>query len=226
MDNRPTRELVIPGQPLDGPGRPGIGTYGEGGRVYAALLGVRDDRNGLIQVIALGGRYIPHPRDIVIGNVIDLGVGHWLLDINAPYPAPLHASETPWRVDYGDTERYLRIGNTILCEVLSVDENRRVQVTMNSEGARRLEGGVLVAVSPAKVPRVIGRKGSMVSMIKNYTRCHIFVGQNGRIWLDGDPSGVALAQDAIHLIEEYAQAVGLTEQVHQYLEKHTGRRGG
>jgi exosome complex component RRP4 len=224
MENR-TREIVIPGQPLEGPGlRPGPGTFIERGRVYAALLGIRDERNGVVQVIPLAGRYIPRPGDAVIGHVTDHGPGHWLLDINAPYPAPLHAVETPWRVDYGDTASFLRIGDLLLAEVLSVDENRRVQVTLNREGLRKLEGGALVEVAPPKVPRVIGKKGSMVSLIKDFTRCRIFVGQNGRIWLDGAPEDMRVAEEAIRLIERYAQTVGLTETVHQFLEKTYGRK--
>ena len=227
MENRPTREVVIPGQPLDGRGlRPGSGTYSEGGRIYAALLGIRDERSGTVNVIPLSGRYMPRPGDAVIGQVTDLGPGHWLLDINSPYPAPLHAVETPWRIDYGDTASYLRIGDLVLAEVLTVDEIRRVQVTLNRDGLRKLEGGQLVQISYAKVPRVIGKKGSMVSLIKNFTRCRIFVGQNGCIWVDGEPQDAAVAVAAIRLIEQYAQAVGLTEAVHAFLQRKYEKRGG
>src|SRR3990172_8639471 len=225
MENRTTREIVIPGQPLEGPGlRPGPGTFSEGGRVYAALLGIRDERNGFVQVIPLSGRYVPRVGDAVIGTVIDLGPGHWLLDINSPSPAPLHASESPWEVDYGDTERFLRIGDVLLAEILFVDENRRVQVTLNREGLHKLEGGGLVQVSPSKVPRGIGEKGSVVSLIKEFTRCRIFVGQNGWIWIDGDPEDVRVAEEAIRFIERYAQAVGLTETMHGFLERKYQKR--
>ena len=224
MESR-TREIVIPGQSLEGPGlRPGPGTFSDGGRIYAALLGIRDERNGVVQVIPLAGRYVPREGDAVIGHVTDTGPGHWLLDINSPYPAPLHAVETPWRVDYGDTKSFLRIGDLLLVEILSVDEKRRVVVTLNREGLRKLEGGELVSVAPSKVPRVIGKKGSMVSLIKDFTRCRIFVGQNGRIWLDGPPEDARVAEEAIRLIERYAQTVGLTEMVHGFLEKHYGRK--
>src|SRR3989337_2919060 len=226
MENRPTREVVIPGQPLDGRGlRPGSGTYSEGGRIYAALLGIRDERSGTVNVIPLSGRYMPRVGDAVIGTVIDLGPGHWLLDINSPYPAPVHASESPWEVDYGDTERFLRIGDVLLAEILFVDENRRVQVTLNREGLHKLEGGGLVQVSPSKVPRVIGKKGSMVSLIKEFTRCRIFVGQNGWIWIDGDPEGMRVGEEASRGSKWYAVAVGLPEPMHGFLERKSQKRG-
>lgn len=63
----------------------------------------------------------------------------------------------------------------------------------------------------------------MISMLKKYTDCKIFVGQNGRIWIDGDLDGQYLAAKAIKMIEENAQAVGLTDLVKEFLEKNTDR---
>ena len=126
-----TRHVVIPGELIDSRGsKPGEGTYAEDGHVYAAKLGIVDLREGLVSVIPLGGRYMPRADDEVIGQVVDLGPSHWLLDINAPYPAPLHATESPWRVDFGDTGRYMHIGDSAICRILQVDETKRVQCTM------------------------------------------------------------------------------------------------
>src|SRR2546428_13308511 len=92
------RPIVIPGEAVGGPGlKPGPGTYSEGGRVFAAQLGIRNEHEGLVSVIPLNGRYIPQRGDAVIGEVVDQGPSHWLGDINSPYPAPLHATESPWR---------------------------------------------------------------------------------------------------------------------------------
>ena len=214
------RPIVIPGEAVGGPGlKPGPGTYSEGGRVFAAQLGIRNEHEGLVSVIPLNGRYIPQRGDAVIGEVVDLGPSHWLVNINSPYPAPLHATESPWRVEFGDTARYLKVGDVIMCHVLSVDEIKRVQLTMQEREARRLNGGMVMEVSPTKVPRVIGKQGSMVSLIMDLTGCRIYVGQNGRIWLDGDDRSVAVAAMAIRLIEERAQAVGLTEAVRELIER-------
>ncbi|TLZ77433.1 MAG: RNA-binding protein [Methanobacteriota archaeon] len=214
------RPIVIPGEAVGGPGlKPGPGTYSEGGRLFAAQLGIRDEHDGLVSVIPLNGRYLPRRGDAVIGEIVDLGPSHWLVDINSPYPAPLHATESAWRVEFGDTSRYLKVGDVIMCHVLSVDEIKRVQLTMSEREARKLSGGILMEVSPTKVPRVIGKQASMVSLIKDLTRCQIYVGQNGRIWLDGDDRSTALAAMAIRLIEDRAQASGLTEAVRELIEK-------
>jgi len=214
------RPIVIPGEAVGGPGlKPGPGTYSEGGRLFAAQLGIRDEHDGLVSVIPLNGRYLPRRGDAVIGEIVDLGPSHWLVDINSPYPAPLHATESAWRVEFGDTSRYLKVGDVIMCHVLSVDEIKRVQLTMSEREARKLSGGILMEVAPTKVPRVIGKQASMVSLIKDLTRCQIYVGQNGRIWLDGDDRSTALAAMAIRLIEDRAQASGLTEAVRELIEK-------
>src|SRR2546429_1258198 len=214
------RPIVIPGDAVGGPGlKPGPGTYSEGGQVFAAQLGIRNEHEGVVSVIALNGRYIPQRGDAVIGEVDDQGPSHWLVDINSPYPAPLHGTESPWRVEFGDTARYLKVGDVIMCHVLSVDEIKRVQLTMQEREARKLNGGILMEGSPTEVPRVVGEQGGMGSLIKDLTRCQIYVGQNGRIWLDGDDRSTALAAMAIRLIEERAQAVGLTEAVRELIER-------
>lgn len=219
------RQIVIPGEAVGTPGlRPGNGTYSDSGSIYASRLGILQERDGRADVIPLNGRYIPEPGDSVIGEIVDMGPSHWLVDINSPYPAPIHATETPWHVEFGDTKRFLRVGDVVLAEVMSVDEAKRVQLTLRAPDARRVQGGLLMEISPMKVPRLIGRQGSMVQMIKEMTRCRIFVGQNGRIWLEGDDGSTALAASAIRLVEERAQAVGLTDTVRDFLM--SARQGG
>ncbi len=219
------REVVIPGDLLNGHGlKPGSGTFNEGGRIYAARVGIVAEREGFVSVLPLSGRYIPQSRDVVIGKITDLGPSHWLVDINSPYPAPLNAKETPWMVEFGDTDRYLRVGDVLLAEVVSVDEAMRVQLSMADRQFGHLTGGQVLDISPAKVPRLIGREGSMVNLIREFTNVRMFVGQNGRIWIDGDPEGVHHTAVAIRMIDERGPAPGLTDAVRAYLEAAYGRR--
>jgi exosome complex component RRP4 len=213
------REIVIPGDLLDASGlKAGSGAYAEEGKVFAAQLGFKSVKSNFVNVIPLGGRYIPAAGDSVIGKVIDIGPSNWLIDINSPYPAPLHVNEVPWRVEFGDTSKYLNVGDTLLAKVLMVDETKRVQVTMKEQGLRKLSGGQVIDISYCKVPRVIGKGGSMIQLIKSHTNCRIFIGQNGRIWLDGEIESMVTAIHAIRMIEEGAQASRLTEKVKEYLE--------
>ena len=219
------REVVIPGDLLNGHGlKPGSGTFNEGGRIYAARIGIVAEQDGFVDVIPLSGRYIPRSRDVIIGKITDLGPSHWLVDINSPYPAPLNAKETPWMVEFGDTDRYLHVGDVIIGEIASVDEAMRVQLSIADRQFGRLTGGQILDISPAKVPRLIGRNGGMVALIREFTNVRMFVGQNGRIWIDGDAEGVYHAAHVIKVIDESGPAPGLTDQVRAYLEAAYGRR--
>ncbi|MEW5936577.1 MAG: exosome complex RNA-binding protein Rrp4 [Candidatus Thermoplasmatota archaeon] len=213
------RIVVVPGEEIGEPGlKAGTGAYRKDEKIFAAQLGIRDVRAGYVNVVPLAGKYIPRTGDSVIGVVIEIGPSNWLVEINSPYPAPLHVSEVPWNVEFGDTQRYLNVGDAILAKVLMVDETKRVQVTMKDHGLRKLTGGQIVEITHSKVPRVIGKGGSMIAMLKEGTKCRIFVGQNGRIWIDGDLDNILLAMRAIRKIEEAAQQYGLTEEVKAMLQ--------
>ena len=217
------RELVLPGDLLSDDAKnikAGHSTFKEEGKIYAAHLGLKSLRSGFMNVIPLKGPYIPRPDDLIIGTVMGISPSTWLIDINSPYPAPLHVNEVPWRVDFGETARYLTIGDSILIKVFSVDEIKRIQVSMKNRQSRKLHGGHLVKITPSKVPRVIGKSGSMISMIKSGTHCRMFVGQNGCIWLDGEPLDVLKAVQAVQLIEENAHKMGLTDRVKDFLAEH------
>jgi exosome complex component RRP4 len=174
--------------------------------------------NDTVGVIPLGGRYMPSTGDTVIGVIEDIGPSNWLVDINAPYPAPLHVNEVPWKVEFGDTSKYLNVGNVVMLKILMVDESKKIQVTMKDSGLRRIEGGQMVEMSHSKVSRVIGKSGSMIQRIKNLTDCRIVVGQNGRIWVDGDDENTDVAVEAIKMIERETQSSNLTEKVENFIK--------
>ncbi len=219
------RELLLPGDVIeeDEDIKPGRGTFKRDGKIYAAKLGVKTFRSGYVNVAAQSGRYDPKKGDKVIGTVIDLNSSIWMVDINAPFISILHVNDVPWRVEYGDTASYIDVGDAVLIRITEVDELKKTQVSMDEEGLRKLNSGQIIEIAPSQVPRVIGRKGSMISMLKNYTGCRIFVGQNGRIWIDGDLEGQYIAVKAIQMIEEKAQVVGLTNAVENFLKEKTGK---
>ena len=129
-------------------------------------------------------------------------------------------------MDFGYTARYLSIGDVILAKVSNVNELGQVWVTMKEQGLRKLEGGHLIKISPFKVPRVIGKGGSMIQMLKDYTGCRIYVGQNGMIWISGSPEGIITVIKAIRMIENEAHTYGLTDRIKAFLEKERGEENG
>ena len=57
-------------------------------------------------------------------------------------------------------------------------------------------------------------------MIKSATNCQIIVGQNGVVWLSGEPKNVRLAQQAIRKIEAESHVAGLTEDIKNFLQSN------
>ncbi|HTT35891.1 MAG TPA: exosome complex RNA-binding protein Rrp4 [Thermoplasmata archaeon] len=213
--------LVLPGEEIPaGDLRPGPGTYRVHGRIYASVLGLLKRRPPVVQVVPLSGRYIPRPGDTVVGTVTDVQGTFWLLDIGAPRWAPLHMTGTPWKIDYGETERYLRVGDSVLVQVENIEATGRIGVTMNGEGLGKLEGGSIVTISPAKVARVIGRGGSMIETIQRSTGCRLTVGQNGRIHVDGPTEQAVRVRETLRLIDDEGHRSGLTERVEDLLASH------
>jgi exosome complex component RRP4 len=212
------REVVLPGDILGKVDiRVGKGAFKEGDTVYAAQLGVKSQSRDYVAVIPLAGRYIPKAGDEIIGKVVDIMPSNWLVDINSPYLAPLYANDTQWKVDFGETGRFLTVGDLILAEVSDVDFMKRIRLSMEGRGQRKLSKGHVIEISHSKVPRVIGKGGSMIKMLKDRTRCRIYVGQNGRIWLEGEPGNIMVAMEAIRIIEVNAHTLGLTERISRFL---------
>ncbi|EQD63266.1 exosome complex RNA-binding protein Rrp4, partial [mine drainage metagenome] len=114
------------------------------------------------------------------------------------------------------------VGDYVYAKILSINEIKESWITMKDVGLKKLEGGTLVTISAPKVPRIIGKGGSMVNMIKDSTHTRIMVGQNGIIWLDGAPENVIVAIDAIRMVEKEAHTVGLTDRVKKFLEDKKG----
>ncbi|HWG90425.1 MAG TPA: exosome complex RNA-binding protein Rrp4 [Candidatus Thermoplasmatota archaeon] len=226
MAKKAAREIVVPGDLLDDAGtyKPGPNTYRDGGRIYASRLGVKTVRGDVIGVIGLSGRYEPYRGDMVIGTVVETGPSNWYLKIGASHDVGMHVNDVPWRVEFGETSKYLDVGDTVFLKIFHVDELKRVQVSMKDRQCRKLTGGVLIEVAPTKVPRIIGRGGSMISVIKNLTNTRMFVGQNGVVWVDGEPKDVELAIAALRRVEAEAHTTGLTDKITKWLEEQVPER--
>lgn len=215
------RELVIVGDVLAKveEKKAGTGTERVGDNIVAVQSGFKREGAGRVSVVPFNGRYMPRAGDTVVGIVAECNPGNWILDINAPWDAPMHVSEAPWRVDFGETAKYLAPGDAILCKILFVDEQKKVQCTLKDRNLTKLDGGEMMEIPPVKVARVIGKNGSMLNLIKSYVECWLFVGQNGRVWVNGEPEEVVLAKQVISKIAAEAHLPGLTDRVRAFLEE-------
>jgi exosome complex component RRP4 len=216
------RKVVIPGDLLSEEAkRSGEGTFVKDGKVYSLLYGLSNDRDR-INVIPLAGKYVPAPGDNIIGIVKDITFSNWIIDINSPYDGLLHISEFPKRIDADEMSKYLSLGSSTMIRIKDVDSTMKVELTLNDRKLGLLKTGRIVEINHTRVPRLIGKGGSMISMLKKELNCNIFVGQNGRIWINGGAEDMDLALKTILLIEKEAHTSGLTDRIVDFLKKEKG----
>jgi exosome complex component RRP4 len=213
-----SRQLVAPGELLaEGAYYAGENTYRDGSKILASRIGLADSIGNRIIVVPLKGCYIPQVDDFVIGRVVDIGMSGWLVDIGAPYPALLPASETVLPrhpAARRDLSSIYNVGDLVMARVIAFDRTRDPLLTTKGRGLGKVVSGRVVRISPTKIPRVIGKKGSMISMVKKETGCQIIVGQNGIILVSGRySSNERVAVAALYMIEREAHTRGLTDRV-------------
>ena len=215
------REIVVPGELLaEGRYRSSMGTYDEDGKVFSALVGIAELRGNTVKVVPLEGVYIPSEGDLVIGTITRVAGNNWKVDITGPYGASLHANNALRRPYDDDISRYFDIGDVIAAEITAFDRNSGPFLTLKGRGLGLLAEGMLLDLGPAKIPRVIGRSGSMINMIKDKLRIEAVVAQNGRIWVRAtDTATLNLAIKAFRMIEEQAHTSKLTERVGAMLDQ-------
>jgi|SRR3989338_2259266 len=219
------KQIVVPGEILaDGMDfLPGKGTFREGENIIASRLGLVNASGRVVQIVPLAGKYLPKRDDTIIGVVKDMSYSSWFVDVGYPYEGSLSMKDaTAEFIERGASlSDYFAVGDVIITKVANVTKEGNIDLTMKAPGLRKLNGGRVIEITPFKIPRVVGKQGSMIGLIKDKTGCTLFAGQNGRIWIRGSsPEAEKLATDAIYLIAEKAHTSGLTERVGEFLEKN------
>lgn len=223
-----SRELVIPGDLLaEGEYIAGENTYKEDNRIYASRIGLIEYGDRKVSVVALRAFYIPRIGDTVIGTITQVGFSGWDVDINAPYLALLRASDVlnrPFRPQRNELSAILDVGDLVIAKIVAYDRAHNPQLTVGEPGLGKITRGQTVKVTPTKIPRIIGRKGSMMSMIKQETGCHITLGHNGVLLITGKkPEDEQLAVMVIYKIEEESHTSGLTDRITQMIRKEKAK---
>lgn len=218
------KQLVTPGELLaEGDYLPGENSYMEENKIYAQRIGLVDLDIKKVNVVALRAFYLPKVGDIVIGTVVEVGFNGWTIDIKSPYQAILRASDVlsrQFKPQNDELSQVLNSGDLIVAKIASYDRAHDPQLTVGEPGLGKITRGQIFQVTPTKIPRVIGRKGSMISMIKQETDCQIILGLNGVILVTGKtPEDEELAINAIRKIEQESHTSGLTDRITQLLKE-------
>ncbi|HLC86565.1 MAG TPA: exosome complex RNA-binding protein Rrp4 [Candidatus Nanoarchaeia archaeon] len=221
------KELVVPGQVIAESMEylPGEDIIREKEKLIATKVGMASLSGRLIKLVPLTGPYVPKRDDIVIGKVTSIGLSGWRVDIGWAFEANLSIKDAS--SDYiakgADLSKYLSHGDYIMAQIVNIASMKIIDLSIKGPGLRKLGEGRIIKIGSTKVPRVIGKQGSMINLIKEYTGCKISVGQNGFIWISGDNVYKEdLAVRTIKKIEKESFMSGLTDRIKEYLEKESG----
>ena len=221
IEEEKERKIVVPGEIVAHGFQflPGDGTRREGPDILAMKFGLLEKNDRLVKIIPLSGAYLPRVGNTVIGRITDMNFNGWFVDILSPQEAFLPVSECFARINKADLAEVFDIGDMIVAKVKSI-KSRNIDLTMRDHGLHKLSDGMIVKVNSSRVPRIIGREGSMVKIIKDETNCNITIGQNGVIWIKGnDIDDELLAKEAIEFIVEKPFIEGLTDTIKEFLVK-------
>jgi exosome complex component RRP4 len=216
------RRYVIPGDVITtGPLRPEQNVYQDGDRMISTCIGISEIFENSVKVIPLTGGYMPKTNDLVIGKVIGTSPLSWEFDINSCFVGFLPAQDVFGR-DYSPTKDELKqrldIGDLVVTRIANFDRSRDPLLTVQDRDLGKIDSGELVEISPSKVPRLIGKRGSMIQTIEMATNAVITIGQNGWIVISCENSeGLLKAVEAVKMIDALAHMPNLTERVKDML---------
>lgn len=216
------RKYVIPGDVITtGPFRPEDNVTLDDKRIISTTIGISEIYEDSVRVIPLTGKYMPKINDLVIGKVVSHSALSWELDINACYVGFLPASDVFGRnfsSSSDDLTAKLAKGDLVVMRIANADRTRDPLVTIAERDLGKIENGELVEIDSSKVPRLIGKRGSMIQIIENSTDSQITIGQNGWVVVSCENSeGLLKAVNAIRLIDEQAHIPDLTDKVKEML---------
>lgn len=195
-----SRKIILPGDMVADKVLRLPNTYVDNGMTYAAVVGMMDDTG---KFISLESCYKPAFEDVLIGIITDVRHSGYSIDINLP---------TSGFVSARDIRTNLNAGDVIAAKVMDVDEVGEVSLG----DIRKLPKGEIISFPPSKVPRLIGRKSSMLLLIKEHVGGEMIVGNNGYVWVS-ESANIPLVYKAIDLVIQRAHLSGLTDRMQGFL---------
>ncbi len=203
-----------------------------GNSIVATHLGVLKKTGGNIDLIPYKSVYIPKKDDYVIGVIIGYAPNGWIVDIGSSTKAFLAAQEfIKWE---GNNQRFdpkkyelsehFKIGDLVGAVIIDINAQSHPILSLpqdkpgiNKKHLGKLQGYFIIKVHTTKIPRIIGRKGSMIKMIKENLEGDIIIGQNGVILYKGSYENFLLLKRIIKTIISSTFAPGLTGRIAEML---------
>lgn len=216
------RKIVIPGEVIVSGEDflPSDGARRSGKDILACRFGLAEEAGRVIKVIPITGAFLPRRNNVIIGRVTNITMYGWVIDIDSASSAFLPIDESPRFINKNEMDQFLSIGDVVAAKIWSINQ-RGIDLSLKGKGLGKLESGFIFRVSPNRIPRVIGREGSMINLIKEKTGCDITAGQNGWVWIRGPNIEAEIkARKAVEFVTEKAYVEGLTEKMEAWFESY------
>jgi len=217
-------QFVLPGDIIvTGDYQPEQNVILEGDRLMSTAIGFSEIKDDLVTVTPLTGLYTPKTDDLVVGKIVSHNALSWEVNINSYYPGILTASDI-FGKDYSpsrdDLSLKLNTGDIVLARIANLG-SRDPLITITGENLGKIDSGELVKISPAKIPRLTEKNGSMIETIEGSTNATITVGQNGLIILKCDNSaGLKKAIASIKMIDMIQYEVNIEDKIQNILDEN------
>ena len=184
------KQYVIPGDVITtSPLRLRENVMLDGKKIIATSIGLTNIYDDSVRVIPLSAVYLPKIDDIVIGKIKSIFGNSWFADINSCYEGMLLGQDVFGRgssATMSDMKSRLDIGDLICAKIANFDRSREPLISIADQNLGKIDSGELVKISPPKIPRLIGKHGSMIQTIESSTNTSITIGQNGLIVLKSE----------------------------------------
>jgi len=199
------RKIVVPGEQIADTAVRIPGGYSKDGKTYATLVGFLDEEG---RYVALESNYKPMMGDVVVGMITDARHAGYSIDLLLPQEGFIPARTI--RIT-------LQLGDFVVAKVRKIERSGMVE----AGEVRRLPRGKIVEFPSSKIPRLIGKKSSMLDILRTNSGGDIVVGNNGYVWMS-EKCNIPLLLKALEMIKAKAHKPGLTDAMTKFFAENKG----
>ncbi|HIQ51405.1 MAG TPA: hypothetical protein EYH54_05550 [Nautiliaceae bacterium] len=157
--------------------------------VYSKFWGILNEkeREKIIEIIPINGKYLPAIGDFVIGKVKEVLPNMWIIDINSPFLATLLLKDAlNERVDFEKTDlsKFYDINDLVFGKIEGITRNKTIRISLKSSSQKKLDNGLLVEINNILNYWLIQNKEKIREKLKK-KKIEIIIGKNRLIWIKG-----------------------------------------